>query len=266
MKILTNNPRLIEEIARVAEVAGYLWSKGWAERNGGNISLQVTDWIGETEQALPGLTPPVYLEEAVPALGGEWFFVTGTGKRMRDVARNPWANGSLIRLSADGCSYEIVAEYPVKPTMELSSHLLMHHSLRVGGRTNRVVLHTHPTELIGMTHQPRFLETGQLTRTLWGMIPECRMIVPKGVGIVPYQTPGTLALAHATIEQLRTHDIVCWEKHGLLAVGDDITECFDALDTLNKSAQIYMCARQSGPEPAGLSDEQLEELARAFGL
>lgn len=266
MKLLAKNLRLREEVDRVAEVAGYLWSKGWAERNGGNISLQLTEWIGEAEKALPGLAPPVCLEEAVPALGGEYFFVTGTGKRMRNVAKDPWANGALIRLSADGRSFEIIAEHPVRPTMELSSHLFMHHSLRLWGRKNRVVLHTHPTELIGMTHQPRFLEAGQLTRTLWGMIPECRMIVPKGVGIVPYQTPGTLALAHATIEQLRAHDIVCWEKHGLLAVGEDVEECFDALDTLNKSAQIYIYARLAGSEPAGLSDEQLEELARYFGL
>ena len=26
------------EIGRIAEVAGYLWTKGWAELNGGNIS------------------------------------------------------------------------------------------------------------------------------------------------------------------------------------------------------------------------------------
>ena len=27
------------EIDRICEVAGYLWEKGWAERNGGNISV-----------------------------------------------------------------------------------------------------------------------------------------------------------------------------------------------------------------------------------
>ena len=37
------NRQLTERIAEVAEVAGYLWQKGWAERNGGNISYNVTD-------------------------------------------------------------------------------------------------------------------------------------------------------------------------------------------------------------------------------
>ena len=38
MITLRNNERLMAEIDRIAEVAGYLWTKGWAERNGGNIS------------------------------------------------------------------------------------------------------------------------------------------------------------------------------------------------------------------------------------
>lgn len=42
------------------------------------------------------------------------------------------------------------------------------------------------------------------------------------VGIVPYEIPGTLALAHATIRQLEEHDVVFWEKHGILAVGEDL--------------------------------------------
>ncbi len=35
--ILDNRPELAKEVNKVAEVAGYLWQKGWAERNGGNI-------------------------------------------------------------------------------------------------------------------------------------------------------------------------------------------------------------------------------------
>lgn len=266
MKILENNRRLTEEVGRVAEVAGYLWSKGWAERNGGNISLRVTDWMEEAGKTLPGLAVPVGLSQPVPLLGGECFYVTGTGKRMRDVAKDAWANGAVIRLSGDGAFFEIIAEQPVRPTMELASHLLMHQALRAWARSNRVVLHTHPTELIGMMHQTPFLDADALTRTLWGMIPECRMIVPRGVGIVPYHVPGTLELAEATIDALRRHELICWEKHGVLAVGEDVTDCFDAIDTLNKAAQIYLCARMAGGEPKGLSDEQLEELARKFGL
>ena len=47
MEIIRNNEQLMAEIGRIAEVAGYLWTKGWAERNGGNISVNVTDLLDE---------------------------------------------------------------------------------------------------------------------------------------------------------------------------------------------------------------------------
>ena len=36
--ILENRSALAKEVDKVAEVAGYLWQKGWAERNGGAIA------------------------------------------------------------------------------------------------------------------------------------------------------------------------------------------------------------------------------------
>ena len=208
MKTIRNNEKLMAEIGRIAEVAGYLWTKGWAERNGGNISVNLTDLMNDVEKALPALGPAIPLQEAMTALAGHIFYVTGTGKRMRYVAQEPLANGSLIRIAGDGKSYDIIAEQLILPTSELPSHLMMHNYLRGLGRDNRVVLHTHPTDLIGMTHCKPFLDSDVITRTLWSMIPECRIIVPKGVGIVPYEIPGTLDLARATIKQLEKHDVI----------------------------------------------------------
>ena len=45
--ILTNRPALAAEVEKVAEVAGYLWQKGWAERNGGNITVNITDCVDD---------------------------------------------------------------------------------------------------------------------------------------------------------------------------------------------------------------------------
>ena len=42
--ILDNRPELAHEVNKVAEVAGYLWQKGWAERNGGNITVNITEY------------------------------------------------------------------------------------------------------------------------------------------------------------------------------------------------------------------------------
>ena len=265
-EMIRDNEKLMAEIGRIAEVAGYLWEKGWAERNGGNISVNVTELLTAEEKALPALGEAIVLEEAMTELAGHIFYVTGTGKRMRYVAQDPFGNGSIIRVAADGKSYDIIAEQRIIPTSELPSHLLMHNYVRSLGRDNKVVLHTHPTDLIGMTHCKPFLDSDVITRTLWSMIPECRVIVPKGVGIVPYEIPGTLDLARATIKQQDKHDVVFWEKHGILAVGEDLIECFDAIDTLSKSAQIYFSARLAGSEPEGMTDKQLDDLVTAFGL
>lgn len=266
MEIIRKNSALMAEIDRIAEVAGYLWTKGWAERNGGNISVNVTHLMDEKAKRLPALAPTRPLNEYVPHLGGHFFYVTGTGKRMRYVAQAPFENGSIIRIAPDGTSFDIIAEQPVGPTMEIHSHLMMHNYLRSIGRKTTVVLHTHPTDLIGFSHCKPFLNSEHLTRTLWSMIPEARIVVPKGIGIVPYAIPGTMELAYATIEQLAKHDMLLWEKHGVLAVGDDIIDCFDAIDTMSKSAQIYFNARWAGYEPVGMTDEELEALVPAFNL
>lgn len=45
--VLDNNSALRREVESVAEVAGYLWQKGWAERNGGNITVNITDVVDD---------------------------------------------------------------------------------------------------------------------------------------------------------------------------------------------------------------------------
>ena len=43
--ILTGRPALKQALDEVAEVAGYLWQKGWAERNGGNLTLNLLNLL-----------------------------------------------------------------------------------------------------------------------------------------------------------------------------------------------------------------------------
>ena len=263
---LIDNESLDRQIGVVAEVAGYLWERGWAERNGGNISVNVTGLCADAVCELPALDGPYPLPKSVPHIAGGCFLVTGTGRRMRYVASQPLANVALIRVAADGASYEIVADEPVRPTSELPAHLSVHDYLIGAGRPERAVVHTHPIELVAMTHNPEFLGKDVLTRLLWSMIPETRAFCPKGLGIVPYKMPSSVELAEATIAQLREYDVVMWEKHGVCAVGPDIFEAFDQVDVLSKSAQIYLTARSMGFEPAGTTQEQMDELKRAFNL
>ncbi|MDL2248046.1 rhamnulose-1-phosphate aldolase [Bacteroides sp. OttesenSCG-928-J23] len=264
--ILKNHHELAKTIGQVAEVAGYLWQKGWAERNGGNITVNITHMVDNEIETLEPISAPISIGRTLPNLKGCYFFCKGTNKRMRDLARWPMENGSVIRILDDCASYEIIADNPVKPTSELASHLSIYNYLIGKGSTYKAVMHTHPIDLIAMTHNPAFLVKDTLTNLLWSMIPETRAFCPRGVGIVPYKMPSSFELADATIDLLDEYDVVMWEKHGVVSVSDDIMEAFDMVDTLSKSAQIYLTAKGMGFEPTGTTMEQMEEMKVAFNL
>ena len=251
---------------KVAEVAGYLWQKGWAERNGGNITVNVTEYADEETSALPPLTEPLPIGTTLPHLKGCYFYCKGTGKRMRDLARCPMRGGSIIRIMDDCASYVIIADEPVMPTSELPSHLSIHDFLIASGSNYRASLHTHPIELVAMSHNQAFLGKDVLSHLLSSMIPETLAFAPLGLGIVPYALPGSVGLAQATLRQIRDYDVVLWEKHGTVAVGTDIMDAFDQTDVLNKAATIYLRAMSMGFVPDGMTNAQMQEIKQVFHL
>ena len=264
--ILENRPALAAEVEKVAEVAGYLWQKGWAERNGGNITVNITEYVDDEIKALPAISEVYPIGAVLPNLKGCYFYCKGTNMRMRDLARYPMDNGSIIRILEDCASYVIIADKPVKPTSELPSHLSVHNYLIGRGSSYKASVHTHPIELVAMSHNPKYLEKDVATKLLWSMIPETKAFCPRGLGIVPYTLPGSVELADATIAELADYDVVMWEKHGVFAVDNDVMQAFDQIDVLNKSALIYIASKNMGFEPEGMSEEQMHEMSVAFNL
>ena len=266
MSILTNRPALEATVMQVAEVAGYLLDKGWAERNGGNITVNITEHVDDAIRAMPPLSSAMPIGTVLPHIKGCHFYCKGNGKRMRDLARRPMDNGSIIRILDDGASYVIVADQPVRPTSELPAHLAIHDYLISTGSRYKACLHTHPIEMVAMSHNPDLLGKDVMGRLLWSMIPETLAFAPLGLGIVPYQLPGSVKLAEATLALIRDYDVVLWEKHGVCAVGPDIMEAFDQVDVFNKAATIYLRAKSMGFEPEGMTGEAMREVQDVFRL
>ena len=264
--ILEGRPALRAEVEKTAEVAGYLWQNGWAERNGGNITVNITDLVDDEVKAMPAISEVKQIGVTLPYLKGCYFYCKGTGKRMRDLARKPMENGSVIRILDDCASYVIIADNVVNPTSELPSHLSVHNRMIEKGSNYRATVHTHPIELIAMSHTKKFMGKDVLTNILWSMIPETKAFCPLGLGIVPYELPGSVKLADATMAELENYDVVMWEKHGIFAVDVDIMAAFDQVDVLNKAAQIYISAKNMGFEPDGMSAAQMQEITDVFGL
>ena len=264
--IVDCRPQLKEEIDKIAEVAGYLWQNGWAERNGGNITVNITEYVDEEIKHLPAISEIKPIGVKLPYLKGKYFYCKGTGKRMRDLARRPLDNGSVIRILDDCESYVIIADNPVQPTSELPSHLSVHNRMIEKGSPYTATVHTHPIELVAMSHTKKFMEKDVLTHILWSMIPETKAFCPLGLGVVPYALPGSIELAEGTLNELEDYAVVLWEKHGVFAKGLDAMDAFDQIDVLSKSAKIYINAKCMGYEPDGMSDEQLKEMSVAFNL
>jgi len=260
-------PKLTDVLAEARRVATFLWEKGWAEASGGNLSLDVTDAVGGVASAGADWTP---LPRAYPSLAGRSFLVTGSGRRFRDFARQPEAHGVVLSLDAAGDRWARLwgGESPgFRPTSELPSHLAMQAHLRETARAERTVLHAHPTELIALSHLPAYKDEAALDDALWGMLPEVKIFLPRGVGLVPYALTGTEMLAQRSLAALeRGHAVLLWEMHGALAVGRDPAEAFDRLDVANKAAAVLLKCLAAGVVPEGLGKTRLAELTQAFGL
>jgi rhamnulose-1-phosphate aldolase len=263
-ELIDNNHSLKDVIFEVAEIAEYLWQRGWAERNAGNISVNITGMIGEHLSKLDTF-PSFDLPQPYPELAGKYFFVSGTGKRMRDLAREPLRNALIICIDDNGSRYHILSRDEghisgFKPTSELPTHLGIHRMIIQRNSNEKVVIHTHANELVALTQIEKFCNEESLNKLLWGMHPETMVFIPQGVGFVPYVTPGTEQIAEATLKALENHNVVIWEKHGVFAIGSNAFDTFDLIDILGKSAKIFFLVRSSGYKPQGLTDEQLAVL------
>lgn len=251
-------------IDETAEVAGFLWRRGWAERNAGNISVRLAvEDLAESYSSHNELLIP--FTKRFQEIGGNLLLVTGKNTRMRDVAARPMENMLIIRVSDDGSGYYILSpdsETSLRPTSELSGHLDIHCMIARSKTRERVVIHTHATELIALTHIKELCNEHQLNKVLWGMHPEAKVFVPAGAGFVPYVLPGTTAVGEAIVRVLEKHDIALWEKHGVFAIGKTPSETFDLIDLMTKSASVYFLCRSAGIEPEGLTGSQLDELGK----
>jgi len=253
--------KLVDDTLRVAK---HLWERGWAERNAGNISADVTELVSQEGDNLDRF-PRREMKVSQLELAGRCFFVTATGSRFRDLHQRPEKDLLIIRIANTLDSYHILWGGEARrssPTSEFISHLQIHHFLHQNDFPQKVIVHTHATHLIALTHIEKYNHEETINRLLWSMHPEIKIVLPEGVGFAPYCCPGSEDLSNATVSALKHHRVVLWEKHGCIAIGNDVFEAFDLIDTVNKAAEIFFICKSAGYEPQGLTDEQLAELVQ----
>ncbi|MEO0123516.1 MAG: rhamnulose-1-phosphate aldolase [candidate division WOR-3 bacterium] len=260
-------PELKKIIYQLGEVGTFLWQKGWAERNAGNLSVDVTELLHNRIKSLKK-SKKLPFPVPDPILGNRFYLVTATGARLRDIKKYPSDNILLVMIDRKLNGYYILNENKTdRPsTSEFISHLLIYAFLLKNKSDKKAILHTHPNHIIALTHIKEYANEKNFNKLVWSIHPEVKVVIPEGVGFVPYKCPGTEELGKETIKRLKNHRIVVWEKHGCVAIGKDIFEAFDLIDTVNKSCEIFFICKNAGFEPEGLSEKQIKELIKRFNL
>ena len=250
------------------------WQEGWHERNGGNLSYRMTHAEVDSCKSFFYDVPSSWVKMSVQAknLAGAYFAVTGAGRYMRNVQLDPSFNVGIVEINAAGDSWRLV--WGLKdggmPTSEFASHFLIH-SVRLASadHTHRILYHAHPDNVIALSKiMP--LDARIITRALWKAHTECIMVFPKGIGVVPCMVPGSMELARATSELMKTYDAVIWAQHGLFASGPDFDSTFGLMQTVEKAAKIHglAIAMNGGSSEFAntITDDDLRAIARSLNL
>ncbi len=252
-------------VEELSAMATNMYRLGWHERNGGNISLLLD---GAETDGLDNIEPGRVFGTAFDASGlaGRYLLITGTGKYFKNIESHPERDLGVIRISRDGAGAELLWGFSDggRCTSELPSHLMGHISrLSVDG-TNRVVMHSHPTNLLAMSYVHR-LDSREFTRTLWRMNNECIMVFPDGVNVLPWMLCGTTEIGVETAREFLSARLVVWAHHGIYGCGASLDEAFGLIETAEKAAEVYM--KLSGREILQtITDEQLKAQAEHLGL
>ena len=264
-KLLKKNILEAPFVKEMCRTTANMYRLGWDERNGGNISYllkeeEVAEYLDLNEVIR---TIPTGFD-AKPLIR-KIFIVTGTGKYFKNVEFDPETNLGIIRIASDGTTAELLWGYKDggRFTSELPAHLMSHMARLSIDPLHRVVMHSHPTYTIAMNAVCP-VDEKDFTHKLWQSNTESIVVFPDGVGILPCMVCGTNEIGEATAEKMKKFRLVVWTNHGIYGTGRDMDEAFGLIETVEKTAQIYMLAL--GHTVNVIPDETLKALAKRFDV
>lgn len=245
----------------------FLAQLGAAEGAAGNLSV----FVGG------GATPPpefsaaerLELPAPIPQLAGGCLVVTGSGQRLRDIARDPGASLGCLVVDDGGRTAHLLTTPRrrfTRLTSELSSHLVVHQDqLRAQRVDYCAVVHAQPRHLTYLSHIDAYQDPDTLNHRLLRWQPETILNVPEGIGVVPFRVPGSAALTEATLAALREHALVVWAKHGVMARSTcSLEHAVDLVEYLEAAAHYEFLDLVAGGRASGLTGDELGEICRAW--
>lgn len=244
-------------------------SLGWNERNGGNMSYRISDEDIEAIKSDFSYDKPwTAIGVSVPNLANEYFLVTGSGKYFRYTKADPENCVCIAEIDESGENYRIVWGLASggRPTSEFPTHLLNHSVKKdITDGKHRLVMHVHPVNTIALTFVlPQ--NDKDFTREIWDMMPECAVVFPRGIGILPLMLTGSIDIAKATAEKFKTYDVVVWSMHGIFSSGEDFKSVFGIIETVEKAAEILVKVISMGGKKIRPTAAQIIEVCDEYNL
>ena len=85
--------------------------------------------------------------------------------------------------------------------------------------------------------------------------------------MVPFRLLGTIEQAQATIEAMRTHRLVVWQRHGTVSRSDQsIIKAADLVEYAEKAAHFEYLNLSLGHSEGGMSDEEIKSICALYGI
>ncbi len=240
------------------------------EGTAGNISLFLPD---ETPEVIEYVTSMYserrdYEMSSHAGLPPGVVLVTGTGRRLRDIATRPGAVLCAIVIGADGRAVLHRAPgHGVEPTSEIDSHLGIHAGCLGGVPSIHAIIHAQPPKLTWLSHIPAYRQHERLNRQLLRWQPETIVMLPEGIGVLPFETPGTPKQGGGTAWAMRHQRLVVWAKHGVVARSSrGPLAAADLIDYVEAAAAYEVNDILAGRPADGLSLAELRAIATRFGV
>lgn len=265
-----SKPNELEFLLREIGVAGQRLAEMRAcEGGAGNLSIFVADPL-DPGRVFPAVET-IELPLAAPALAGGWLLVSGSGTRLRDMLDAPRANLGCLQVDPGGATARLFSALErrfARLTSEFNSHLAVHQdqAAREGARF-QAVAHAQPPYITYLSHIPAYQDGGYMSRRLLRWQPETIVQFPHGIGVLPFEIPGSEALMGATTAALRETSLAVWCKHGLMArSAASMGQAVDKIDYAEAAAGYEYLNLTAGEPTGGLSDEEILRMCAKFGI
>ena len=268
-------PDLAAIVGLIGAAGEHLAEIGASEGAAGNISVVLRWPVPEVADLFPvreTFSLPLPENEAsAPELAGATVVVTGSGRRLREVAADPQANLAVLQIGEDGRSAELFTSRRklfARPTTELVSHLGIHRWAIARTDTNfHAVVHAQPLHIVYLSHLPRYQDTNELNRRLLRWQPETIVQVPDGVGFTPYTLPGSPDLMRVTLAAMERHQVILWSKHGLIVrSATSVKKAVDLIEYVEVAARYEYVNLTNDDAAEGLTPDELLALCAYHGV